>query len=366
VTIRPPVQVLLDHSAVRRGRDLLLATDAETLELQAAISRIPAPTGSEARRAAFVAERMREHGLAQVHQDDAGNVVGRWGPETGAPILLAAHLDTVFGPEVDLTTRRDGARMTGPGIADNARGLAGLLALARAVAEAGWTTARPILFAATVGEEGEGDLRGAKHLLGNGARDACATIALDGAGLERVVHRALACRRLRFTYRGPGGHSWAAYGVPNPAHAAGSLASGVSEIPRAARPKSACSVVRLQGGSRLNSIPQTALVEVDLRCEDRQVLEAIERELRAIALQALEAENRRRAGGSPPLELATEVISDRPPGTTPEADPLVQAALEATRAVGREPELAAASTDANIPISLGIPAIALGAGGRAG
>ncbi len=363
----PPLNLatLADHPPVRRGREILLATDAETLDLQAAICRIPAPSGAEGPRAEFVAQRMRSLGL-DVRFDPVGNVVGRWGGGNGGAVVLAAHLDTVFGSEVDLTVHRNGQRLTAPGISDNARGLSGLLALARAVTGSAWATERPILFAATVGEEGAGDLKGARQLLGPEGVSAFAVIALDGAGLDRVVHRALGSRRFRVTYRGPGGHSWAAYGVPNPAHAVGRFAAGVPELPRPTRPRSACSVVRMEAGTGLNSIPTTAWAEVDTRSEDRSALDAIEAGLRALAAGALQAENQRRTHGTAELDLTVETIGDRPAGATPETDPLVQAAIQATRAVGRSPELCAASTDANVAIARGLPAIALGAGDTAG
>ena len=364
----PPRAVLrvVHHPALRRGREILFATDDETLNLQATISQIPAPSGAEGRRAEFVARQLRALGLEQVRLDRVGNAVARWGGTTGGAVVVAAHLDTVFGADVDLAVQRNGFRLVGPGISDNARGLVGLLALARAASEAGWETERPMVFAATVGEEGEGNLRGAKHLFGPDGVTPTAVIALDGAGLDRVVHRALGSRRFRVTYCGPGGHSWAAYGVPNPAHAIGRLAAGVAELARPPKPRSACSVVRLHGGTGLNSIPALAWAEVDARSEDTGALDAIETGLRALASDALETENRRRAPGTASLELVVEMIGDRPAGVTPRSDPLVCAAVDATRAVGREPELSAASTDANIPIALGIPAIALGAGGMAG
>ena len=364
--LRHAVSSVAHHPALRRGREVLLATNDKTLDLQAAIAEIPAPSGAEARRAAFVAGRLRELGLEQVALDGAGNVVARRGHTRGPAIVLAAHLDTVFSADVDHTVHRHGVRLDGPGISDNARGLVGLVALARAVLEAGWATQRPIVFAATVGEEGEGNLRGARYLLGPSGVAAHAVIALDGAGLDRVVHRALGSRRFRMTYRGPGGHSWSAYGVANPAHAVGRFAAGVAELARAPRPGSACSVVRLSGGTGLNSIPFLAWAEVDTRSEDAGALDALESSVRGLAGDALRTENLRRAQGTAPLEFAIETIGDRPAGTTPPSDPLVCAAVDATRAVGREPELSVASTDANVPIALGIPAITLGAGGTAG
>src|SRR6266700_1531512 len=222
---------LLAHDRIRAARHHSERTDEGTLARQAALSAIPAPTGAEGRRAAHVAELFRTIGLCDVSVDHAGNVHGWLGKngEKSAPVVLAAHLDTVFGAEVDVAVERRGQRLEGPGISDNARGLAALVAVAEAMVVARVPAARPILFAATVGEEGSGDLRGGKYLLNGkdvGGRHAVplqqppiAFIALDGAGLERVVHRALGSKRYHVTYRGPGGHSWAAFGVANPANA---------------------------------------------------------------------------------------------------------------------------------------------------
>src|SRR2546425_2278444 len=236
---------LLGHDRVKAARQHIERTDEVTLARQAALSAIPAPTGAEAQRAAWVAELFREAGLRDVRIDEAGNVsgwfsgnggtlkdsltVGGTGATAPAPVVLSAHLDTVFGPDVDVSVERRGRRLAGPGISDNARGIAALVAVADAVVTARLRTARPILFAATVGEEGSGDLRGVKHLL-NGKRKTengkpAAFIALDGAGMERIVHRALGSRRYHVTFRGPGGHSWAAFGVANPANAVGRAAA---------------------------------------------------------------------------------------------------------------------------------------------
>jgi len=337
-----------------------------------------------------VAELFCEIGLRDVTVDGVGNVLGWAGGEGAdagaqhaaplpAPVVLAAHLDTVFGPEVNVAVERRGPRLEGPGISDNARGLAALLAVADAIVATRLPTARPILFAATVGEEGSGDLRGVKHLL-NGKRETgngkpAAFIALDGAGLERVVHRALGSRRYRVTYRGPGGHSWAAFGVANPANAVGRATALIADLPAPGgspappappAPRTTCAVVRLGGGTGLNSIPQEAWVDLDLRSEDPRALAQIDVTVRTALERALDDENRRRAPATRPLGLDVRLVGDRPSGITPPPHPLVQAAIAANRALGRDAELAAASTDANVPIALGIPAIALGAGGKAG
>src|SRR5881296_4787082 len=363
---------LLAHDRIRAARHHIERTDEGTLARQAALSAIPAPTGAEGRRAAHVAELFRTIGLCDVMVDHAGNVHGWLGKngEKSAPVVLAAHLDTVFGTEVDVAVERRGQRLEGPGISDNARGLAALVAVAEAMVATRIPVARPILFAATVGEEGSGDLRGVKYLL-NGKRETgngkpAAFIALDGAGLERVVHRALGSKRYRVTFRGPGGHSWAAFGVANPANAVGRATALLADLPTLNAPRTTCAVVRLGGGTGLNSIPQEAWLDLDLRSEDPKALAQLDVTVGAALDRALDDENRRRAPGTPPLRLERQPVGDRPSGVTPRTHPLVQAAVAANRVLGRDAELASASTDANVPIALGIPAIALGAGGKAG
>src|SRR3989475_119821 len=364
---------LLAHDRIRGARHHSERPDEGTLPRQAALSAIPAPTGAEGRRAAHVAELFRTIGLCDVMVDHAGNVHGWLGKngEKSAPVVLAAHLDTVFGAEVDVAVERRGQRLEGPGISDNARGLAALVAVAEAMVAARVPVARPILFAATVGEEGSGDLRGVKYLL-NGKHTAtllptpAAFIALDGAGLDRVIHRALGSKRYHVTFRGPGGHSWAAFGVANPANAVGRAAALLADLPPQQTPRTTCAVVRLGGGTGLNSIPQEAWFDLDLRSEDPRALAQLDVTVRAALDRAADDENRRRTAGSPPLRVEIHLPGDPPFRMTPRAHPLVQAAVAANRALGRDAELASASTDANVPIALGIPAIALGAGGKAG
>ncbi|HYK81743.1 MAG TPA: M20/M25/M40 family metallo-hydrolase [Gemmatimonadales bacterium] len=359
---------LLAHERIRAARHHLERTEEVTLARQAALSAVPAPTGAEGPRGARLVELFREVGLREVMVDEVGNVLGRAGGNGAAqaPVVLAAHLDTVFGPEVDVAVERRGTRLEGPGISDNARGLAALVAVAEAVVAARLSTARPILFAATVGEEGSGDLRGVKHLFDRTGLKPAALIALDGAGLERVVHRALGSKRYHVTYRGPGGHSWAAFGVANPANAVGRAAALLAELPTPPAPRTTCAVVRLGGGTGLNSIPQEAWLDLDLRSEEPKALAQLDSSVRAALERAVVDEDRRRAPGTMPLHLEVHLVGDRPSGVTPRAHPLVRAAVAANRALGRDAELTSASTDANVAIALGVPAIALGAGGTAG
>ena len=369
----PEIATLRAHRALASARERLAARDASIVQTQIEVSEIAAPTGEEGDRGRWIAARFAKLGLADVRTDDAGNVIGRR-PGSGqrprggddAPVVVCAHLDTVFPRGTTLRVKRAGSMLTGPGIGDNGRGLAAMLAIAEEIDGARLRTRAPIDFVATTGEEGLGDLRGAKHLFARSHDNAAAMIALDGAGDERVIHRALGARRYRITYRGPGGHSWAAYGVPNPVHAAGAAAARLAALPLPSTPRTTLTVGRIGGGISVNAIPEEGWLEVDLRSVSGHLIERTDRELRVIVMQAGEEENARRAPGTPPLTASVTLIGDRPSGETASDHPLVVAALAATRLVGREPELAAASTDANVPISRGIPALAIGAGGRGG
>src|SRR5947207_10027343 len=317
------------------------------------MSEIPAPTGAEAARGRRVAEMFGDAGLDDVTIDAVGNVRGWCGKrETGNDcVVLSAHLDTVFGPELDVSVSRRGLRLEGPGIADNARGLAALVTIGEALVRARVETQQPVLFVATVGEEGSGDLRGVRHLLGPSDRPTVrpsAFIALDGAGIERIVHRALGVRRYRVAYHGPGGHSWAAFGVANPAHAVGRAVALIADMPAHGAPRTAHSVVRIGGGTGLNSIPQTAWFDLDLRSEEPRALQGIDEAVHATVTAALHEENRQRVPGTAPLAMDVRRVGDRPSGLTPRSHPLVQTAVAATRAMGHEHQLACASTDANI------------------
>ncbi len=351
--------------AVGRARVLARTAGEKALRQQLELVRIPAPTHDEGERGERVRALLNTLGVAEVRTDEVGNVtaaIPAAAPDGGGPVVLAAHLDTVFPAGTELEPRHDGERIYAPGIADNARGLAGMLAVARAVAESGVRMRRPVVFAATVGEEGAGDLRGVKHLFrpDGPLRGASAFVALDGSGLRRIVHRAIGSRRLRVSVRGAGGHSWADRGTPNPVHALGRAVSAIAAL--AVPPRSALTVARIGGGTSINTIPAAAWMEIDLRSEVPEALAALEREVRRLVAAALEDEGR----GDPALEMDVDVIGDRPSGETPADAPLVRAAAEATRAVGERPELVASSTDANLPISLGVPAIAIGVGGESG
>lgn len=362
---------LLTHPAVVRAVACVRTQDERTLTHQVELSQIAAPPFGESARGRRTAELMGEEGLVRVATDEVGNVLG-WmdarrtsgaadsGRLASGALVLSAHLDTVFPEGTDVTVHRDGDVLRGPGICDDARGLATLLALARALGTAGVRTARPILFAATVGEEGIGDLRGVRYLFGQtgAARSAAGFVSLDGAGIERVVVRGLGSRRFRITATGPGGHSWVDFGTPNPIHALAGVAERLASLSLSADPPTTLTLARWGGGTSVNAIPQEAWIEIDTRCEDERRLADGERELSALVAEASIAE--------PGLAFEVRSLGTRPAGATPLDTPLVQATLAATRAVGGTPDLAVASTDANVPMSLGVPAVTVGCGGDAG
>jgi acetylornithine deacetylase/succinyl-diaminopimelate desuccinylase-like protein len=255
--------------------------------------------------------------------------------------------------------------MFAPGIADDGCGLVALLALTCALEETGIETKGSILFVGTVGEEGEGNLRGARYLLtaGEWAREIDAFVSLDGPGLEGITHRAVGSRRYRVRFAGAGGHSWGDFGVPNPVHALGRTVARLIAYPAPKKPRTTFNVGRVEGGAGVNCIAQDASMDVDLRSESPDELQRLDAYFRRAAREAADEENATRRAGAPPLELEMKLIGDRPGGETPKDAALVRLAEEATRALGSTPRLDCSSTDSNIAISLGLPAITVGAGG---
>jgi acetylornithine deacetylase/succinyl-diaminopimelate desuccinylase-like protein len=354
---------IIDSSAYSAARENLLTTDSLTVDHMCEVATIPAPFGAERTRAEWFATRLRELELDPVF-DDAGNVFARSPARAAhAPgIVIAAHLDTVFPIDTEITLRRDGNRIHAPGISDNARGLAGAVALARALRAAAWPLRTPITFLATTGEEGAGDLRGAKHFVAANAATIAAFIALDGAGAARIITAGVGSRRLRARFHGPGGHSWSDFGTPNAIVAAGRAVHALAALPLATHPRTTLSVGRIGGGSSINAIPAEAWLEVDLRSEARDSILELESRVRT-ALVAAAAATR---NGQRAVSCDIELFGDRPAGRTSHDHVLVQAAIAATQAMGATPDLTSSSTDANVAMAAGIPSIAIGAGGDAG
>ena len=357
-----------NEKRIAAARRRIRALDPTTLDDMQSIVKIPAPPFGETERGAFVADLFRAAGL-EVLLDEVGNVIATPPGTTDVQsVILSAHLDTVFPAETPIDVRKNGVRILAPGISDNARGLAAMIAIARVIQEQQLKTRIPVAFVATVGEEGLGDLRGVKHLFraGSAYRNAAAFISLDGTGRRRIVYRAIGSRRLRVTISGPGGHSWADWGNANAVHAMGLGIGGVDQLDVPKQPRSSVTVGRVGGGTSVNAVPAEAWCEVDVRSEAANLLADLETSVRETFSSALEHINTRRKRGTSALTLDIRVIGDRPSGETPVNSAVVRAARSATRAFGDTPELVASSTDANIPIALGIPAIALGAGGESG
>ena len=341
--------------------------DPLTLRQQVRLTEVPAPPFGEATPAGLFADLLKEAGATGVGSDDEGNVLGSVeGSGQGGPIVLAAHLDTVFPEGTPVRVREDGDRLLGPGISDNGRGLAAILAVVRCVRREGIALSGPLLVVGTVGEEGVGNLRGVRHLFGESgaAHRARALISLDGAGTQRIVTRGVGSRRLRLTLNGPGGHSWSDRGTANPLHALGAMVSELTDLPLP--PGTTLNVGRVAGGISVNAIPEGGWMELEVRSVEEPVLDRLEARIRATVSDVAERTNAARRRGTDPLEVTWRILGSRPAGSTDTETPLVQAAMAATQELFGDVEAVEASTDANVPMHLGIPAITVGAGGDAG
>lgn len=339
-----------DRPAVRAALAAAEQRAPAVAALARAICAIPAPTFHEAERAAFVAEQFRARGLAPLG-DPAGNVTARRvGSQRGNTLLLAAHTDTVFPLGTDLTVRESAGRLHGPGIGDNSLAVAALLTLPRVLDEAGLRTRADLLLCANTGEEGLGDLRGIKQVVADHRAELGTVVAMEGLNLGRVTHQAVGSRRLRVTVEGPGGHSWGAFGNPSAIHVLGEVIAAIARIPVPREPKTTYNVGQIEGGVSVNTIAPRASLVLDLRSIDPAALEALVAQVDAIVRGAQRGD----------IRVTSEVIGDRPAGRLAPDAPLMVATLAALRELGIEPTLDASSTDANVPLALGIPAVCIG------
>jgi acetylornithine deacetylase/succinyl-diaminopimelate desuccinylase-like protein len=331
------------------------------------LTEIPAPPFAEAERASAYAEMLRQAGVDSVWTDEVGNVLAlRRGSIRDRTVAIDAHLDTVFPEGTDVTVQVRGDTLIAPGIGDDTQGLVLVLTVLRALEAAGVDTESDVLFTATVGEEGLGDLRGVKHLFRRGGPEIDSWIAVDGGDASRVAHQAVGSYRYRVTVRGPGGHSWGAFGLANPHHA---LARMVYHFVDAADAytrdgtKTSYNIGRIGGGTSINSIPFESWMEVDMRSLSPERLDHVESLFLEAVDRGLAEQNALRRQGDP-MEVELTSVGRRPSGTVDPESALVQRAVAATRHVGAEPALGSGSTNSNIPISLGIPAVTIGKGGR--
>ena len=352
----------------------LAALDAEHDRIVAdtiTLTEIPAPPFKEEKRARAYMEMLKAHGLTDVEMDAEGNVMGLrrgTGKPDGKIVVLAAHLDTVFPEEVSVKVRREGTKLHAPGVGDDTHSLAVLLGYIRALDAAKIKTTKDILFVGNVGEEGPGDLRGARYLFTKGKyKDRIAAFfSMDGTSAPRVTSGAVGSRRYRVTFRGPGGHSYGAYGLVNPMAAMGATVVEMNKIKTPAKPKTTYMTSVVGGGTSVNSIPDAIWLEVDMRSESKDELAKIDGQFIQIVEGAVSAENAARSTAAGKISAEVKLIGDRPTGNTREDAEIVQMTAAAVRGAGYTPILGAGSTDSNVPISLGIPAVTIGSGAGGG
>jgi len=354
---------------VRAALDILKTDNAWTLQQQVELTAIPSPPFKESKRGAEFKKRLEALGLKNIRVDTAGNVIAeRRGVGNGPTVVIAGHLDTVFPEGTDVTVKHDGTKLRAPGIGDDDRGLAVVLAVVRAFEKAGVQTLGTVYFVGDVGEEGPGNLRGMRSLFSRDLKGKVDYfISVDDTGLG-IASRAVGSYRYRISYKGPGGHSYGAFGIPNPIHALGRAIAGIADIQVPTNPKTTFNVGVIQGGTSVNSISGEASMEVDMRSEDAKSLADVDVKVQRIIRDALNAENARWTGpraAAAKISLVVDTMGIRPTGGQADSARIVQTALAAGKALGFTSTTGASSTDANIPISLGIPAIRIGGGGNA-
>jgi tripeptide aminopeptidase len=333
------------------------------------LTEIPAPPFKEQRRAAAYLEMLRQSGLSDVEMDQEGNVMGVRKGTGGGMVAVLSHLDTVFPDGTDVKVKREGPKLNAPGVGDNTRGAALMLAVIRAMNAAQFQTSSDILFVGNVGEEGEGDLRGVKFLMQKGRYKDRITqfIAIDGGDQGSITRGGVGSRRYRVAFKGPGGHSYGAFGLVNPAYAMGNAIAKFSRIKVPQEPKTTFNVGTVSGGTSVNSIPFEVEMLIDMRSVDCGELKKVDDQFLALVREAVDEENKTRSTREGRISADPRLIGDRPCGATPLESPIVQTTTAAVKAFGLTPSYGISSTDSNLPMSLGIPAVTIGRGpgGRA-
>ncbi|HWJ78655.1 MAG TPA: M20/M25/M40 family metallo-hydrolase [Niallia sp.] len=355
------------HSLVKEGLVFLKEDDERTLEEQVELTLVPAPSLMEEKKAQVFKAKLERYGLNNIEEDRHGNVFGiRHGNGNGPRIFVCAHLDTVFPEGTEIHATKKEGKVYAPGISDDGRGLAAVLSVLRAFEQTNIQTEGDIIFGATVGEEGLGDLKGVKGLFQD-RKDIDAFISLEPGTPEEITYIGTGSHRYHVTYKGSGGHSFGDFGIPSATHALGRAISKIADLETPTEPKTTFTVGTITGGTSVNTIAQEASMMVDLRSNLQTELVKLEEKVLAIFREAAEAENNRWKSSKTSIEVTMELVGNRPAGTQSPTASIVQTAMAANESLGLQPVLSEAmSTDSNVPISLGIPAVTLGAGGDCG
>ncbi len=359
--------------SVRSAVAWFLSHEQQLLNWQLELARIPAPPFGEQARSEWLLERFLDIGLDDVHADEVGNVLAVHPGSGGKFVAVSAHMDTVFPAGTPLNVRQQGNRLYGPGVSDNGAGVTALLAVAASLRESRMKHEAPLLFIANVGEEGEGDLRGMRYIFSQRRwlDSIGCSLVLDGAGADTIVAEALGSRRFEVIIRGPGGHSWSDFGAPNPIVVLARVIEAFARIPVPMSPKTTFNIGVIRGGTSVNSIPESASMRVDIRSTSTGEIERLERGLRLSLDQAVEdethaAESRHAMQRRIGLSSEVVVIGDRPGGELPPEARILQVVRAVDAHLGNVAQIQRASTDANVPLSLGREALAIGGGGSGG
>lgn len=363
------IRLIAEHPSVKATFHSIDSLNSETLTNHILLTEIPAPPFKEEIRATTFRKLVEAVGVDSIWTDSVGNVIAlRKGVKADRTVVIEAHMDTVFPEGTDVTVKHRGDTLYAPGIGDDTRGLAVLLTLLKSMNVTGIRTDADVLFVGTVGEEGEGDLRGVKYLLAKHP-EISSYLAVDGGNIGHITNQGIGSHRYRITFKGPGGHSYGAYGIGNP-HVA--MAKAMAMWDESARkfitkggPKTTFSVSVAGGGTSVNSIPYESWVLVDMRSESAEHLAAIDKLMHDAISEALTAVNKEKQSGDD-LTVDIQLIGDRPTGTANPETPIVQRAMAAARFFGEEPALSASSTNSNAPLASGIPAVTIGRGGKGG
>ncbi len=372
LTVQQEVARLAGMPEVRAAFGRFRFEEPQFAQWQMDVSRVPAPPFGETQRGAWLADRFNELGLANVQIDEVGNVFGEHPGYGRRFISVSAHIDTVFPATSPLNIRQQGTRLFGPGVSDNGAGIAAMLAVASVLGSSQIAHTMPIVFIGNVGEEGEGDLRGMRHVFQTPqwADSIAYSVIVDGAGSDTVVAEALGSRRFEVIARGPGGHSWSDFGTPNPIIALARAIQSLTETPVPTSPKTTFNVGVIRGGTSVNSIPESASMRVDLRSTSMAEIDRLERALRVALDHALDAENHpalaRLSRRAQTVQSEIIEIGNRPAGELAPDARLLKVVRAVDAQLGNTAQVQRASTDANIPLSLGREAIALGGGGSGG